>query len=112
MDRHFYREVVDWRFFSTVKRCLRKRQRRRANNGKYKSSILAGQWIGAVSKRKTYFEMNLGLNELDIAIVYPTGNAKKNCAIGGYKWKIKFNHKLNGFLNDKTLSPDLKNLDR
>lgn len=81
-----------------------------------KSSIFGGTigLNGAVStKGKTpTFEMNLGLNELDIAQSFNQLEMLKKIApiariING---KLNSTIKLNGFLNDKTLSPDLKTL--
>jgi hypothetical protein len=81
-----------------------------------KSSIFGGTigLNGAVStKGKTpTFEMNLGLNELDIAQSFTQLEMlKKISPIAGIiNGKLNSTIKLNGFLNDKTLSPDLKTL--
>jgi hypothetical protein len=44
-------------------------------------------------KEKPYFEMNLGLNELDIAQSFTQLEMLKKKLRQDYKWKIKFNHK-------------------
>jgi hypothetical protein len=81
-----------------------------------KSSIFGGTigLNGAVStKGKTpTFEMNLGLNELDIAQSFTQLEMLKKIApiAGIINGKLNSTIKLNGFLNDKTLSPDLKTL--
>jgi hypothetical protein len=81
-----------------------------------KSSIFGGTigLNGAVSTKGKIptFEMNLGLNELDIAQSFTQLEMLKKIApiaeiING---KLNSTIKLNGFLNDKTLSPDLKTL--
>ena len=81
-----------------------------------KSSIFGGTigLNGAVStKGKTpTFEMNLGLNQVDIAQSFTQLDMLKKLApiAGIINGKLNSTIKLNGFLNEKTMSPDLKTL--
>lgn len=81
-----------------------------------KSSIFGGTigLNGTVStKGKTpTFAMNLGLNEVDIAQSFTQLDMLKKIApiAGIINGKLNSTIKLNGFLNEKTMSPDLKTL--
>lgn len=81
-----------------------------------KSSIFGGTigLNGAVStKEKTpTFDMNLGLNEVDIAQSFTQLDMLKKIApiAGIINGKLNSTIKLNGFLNENTMSPDLKTL--
>ncbi len=81
-----------------------------------KSSIFGGTigLNGSVStKGKTpIFDMNLGLNQVDIAQSFTQLDLLKKIApiAGIINGKLNSTIKLNGNLNDKTMSPDLKTL--
>jgi hypothetical protein len=81
-----------------------------------KSSIFGGTigLNGAVSTKETVptFQMDLGLNQVDIAQSFTQLDMLKKIApiAGIINGKLNSTIKLNGFLNENTMSPDLKTL--